>query len=347
MPAPTDFDTVFRELTPFLLSHGWLFPPKILGGELNALWDRCERFRTNPPQDAKTRREAESEISHILVFNAFHPNYRAYYVWLAMQQPYASSFSHLIENGVIHYCQRDYLSCVHSLLPAVEGILRAHFRAHNPSHQGQLSYATLRAFLRSGTRPIRTYPKWHEMYRQALSDFLERWLWIRTDKADRDLSCLNRHYALHGLGHEHYYRSEDCHRLFMFLDLYLEMLVLETRVGENAFIPDHEGIRSRRNYYQRLMRWSERSLPVSTRAALLREHPHFHDEAPRESDLDRLLRWATIMGLDRLPSFPKRHQASAPLGRAGRLAYAVGVRIAGFLAEIERARRGRGRPAKR
>jgi hypothetical protein len=102
VPAPPDFETTFRELTPFLLDHGWLFPPKILGGELNELWDRCERFRAMPSADVAERRDAEREISRSLVFNAFHPNYRAYYVWLAIQQPFASLFSHLVEIGVLH-----------------------------------------------------------------------------------------------------------------------------------------------------------------------------------------------------------------------------------------------------
>jgi hypothetical protein len=297
VPAPHDFHATFRELTPILLAQGWLFPPKILGGEVDELWDRCEQFRKGPLDEAD-RRAAESAISQVLVFTAFHPNYRAYYVWLAMQQPYVSSFSHLIETGVLHYFGRDYLSCVHSLLPAVEGILRAHFVAHNSTGTKDFSYRNLRRFL-SSERPIRSGAGTHLLYRSALDEFLARWLWKPTNDADWDLSHLNRHYVLHGMGSEHYYRSDDCHRLFMFLDLYMEMLVLETGVGEYAFIPEDPSIRRRSRHYEALLVWSELTRPNSRRLALLREHPHFHDEAPRESYVQQVLRWARVMGLDR------------------------------------------------
>lgn len=304
MPAPTDFDTTFRELTPVLLSQGWLFPPKILGGELAALWEECERFRTTPPADEVARRSLEDAISQILAFNAFHPNYRAYYVWLAMQQPHASTVSHLIEAGAVHYFSRDYLSCVHVLLPAIEGLLRSHFHAHNPGNARRITHGNLRRFLRA-ERPARTYHTWHVMYREALADFLDRWLWENTEDADWDLSYLNRHYILHGMGSEHYYRSQDCHRLFMFLDLYEEMLVLETRIGENAFIPTDPGIERRRRYYELLQLWSERSRVFSPRLVLLREHPSFHDEEPRESFVEQLGRWARVMGLDGVRRRPR------------------------------------------
>ena len=105
-------------------------------------------------------------------------------------------------------------------------------------------------------------------------------------------------YILHGMGNEHYYRSQDCHRLFVFLDLYMEMLVLETGVGEHPMIPDDPGIEKRRQHYEDLMMSSERTRPTSARFALLREHPHFHDEPIRESFFERLARWARVMGAD-------------------------------------------------
>ncbi len=102
------------------------------------------------------------------------------------------------------------------------------------------------------------------------------------------------------MGNAHYYRSDDCHRLFMFLDLYVEMLVLETGVGEYPFIPEDPGIERRSRHYEALMTWSETTRPISRRLALLREHPHFHDEAPRETRIQQVVRWAGVMGLDRL-----------------------------------------------
>jgi hypothetical protein len=297
MPATGDYEQKFTTLNSFLISQGWLFPPRILGRELDVLWDRCEQFRTAPPQDQATRKVAETEIANILVFVAFDPHFRAYYGWLAMQQPHMMEFSHLVEAGAHHYFRRDFLSCVHCLLPAIEGVLRSHFAAHNPNHQGKLTQDTLRSFLRS-PRQVRSYPERHVMYREALADFLDQWLWRNTKNADWDLSYLNRHYILHGLGSTHYYRSEDCHRLFLFLDLYMEMLVFETGVGEHVFIPPFEpGIERRCAYYERVLLWHELTRFASRGLQLLREHPRYHDENIREPFLEQVARWADVMGL--------------------------------------------------
>jgi hypothetical protein len=192
---------------------------------------------------------------------------------------------------------------VNCLIPAIEGILRSHFRLHNPNHVGRISHGAMRRFLRA-ERPTRSYPELHIIYREALHNFLGRWLWEDTDDVDWTLSYLNRHYIVHGMGNEHYYRSEDCHRLMMFLDVYEEMLVLETGIGQHPLIPQDRGIDRRRRYYEARLIWSEWTRAISRRVALLQEHPHYHDEPPRESFLQHLTRWAEIMGLGR--DLPRR-----------------------------------------
>ncbi len=298
MPAPDDVEQTFQRLTPVLLDQGWLFSQRILGGELDALWDHCEQLGQVPPGDVDARREAERGIDDILVFNASNPGYRAYYVWLAMRQPFVCGFSHLLEAGVVHYYNNDFLSCVHCLLPAIEGVLQAHYRHHNHvDGDRQLRYGQLIEFLRS-ERPTRSFSQRHALFRRALADFLERWLWVRTRDADWDLSFLNRHYALHGLGQESYYRSHDCHRLFLFLDLYMEMLSFETGVGEYGFLPNHEpGIVRRVECYRALI--ARRAANAQTQYDLLMsEHPSFHQEDLRESFDQRALRWKALMDED-------------------------------------------------
>lgn len=291
------FEDDFKDLTPLLLDFGWLFGPKIPGGEFDALKRCCAQIRAVPQMDARERRTAEKQLSDLLVFHTFHPNYRAYYVWLAMTQPFMKDFSHLLERATIHYFSRDYLSTTHCLIPMIEGVLRAHHKHHNLLAGQRLHHSTLMTFLRTA-RPLRSYPQWHAMYREALANFLERWLWKATDQADWSLSHLNRHYALHGKGTDSYYRASDCHRLFIFLDMYMEMLVLESGIGEYPAIPGHEpALERRRRYYERIMLWTDATSIVSRAKSLMREHPHFHEDADEESLNQVLVRWAGIIGL--------------------------------------------------
>lgn len=300
-----DFEDALEQLTPFLLEHGWMFPPMILGGELAALWNACEPFRTGNLVPA-ARRRAEETINSILVHHVSRPNTRAYSVWLSMQMPFVETTSHLIEAATLHYFRRDFLSCVHLMLPAIEGTVRRHYAHHVPNPPKKLTFGTFWDFVR-GERPVRSYPVWHRLHRGALAEFLKNWLWPNTKQADFELSHLNRHYALHGLGEGAYYRSEDCHRLFIFLDVYLAMLVLETGVGQHVFIPDEPTLTKRAKHYEGLLVWNEATRTESRRHAFLREHRHYHYEEPKESLLHQVLRWAKLMGLDRKP-----HAARAP-----------------------------------
>lgn len=292
MPAPNDFEVVFRDLNAVLLNQGWLFGPQILGGELDDLWDRCERFRATPPENLEARKAAERSIDDAMFHYVSRPFYRAHYVCLAMRQPFVQHFSHLIETGVLHYYRRDFLSAVHCLLPAIEGVVRAHYFERMQNPPARPSHRQLREFVGADNRPVRTYPERHVLYRTTLAEFLRRWLWVATDgvEVDWDLSYLNRHYALHGMGPNHYYRSEDCHRLLIFLDVYMEMLVLETRIGEGMTQATDPVVRRARHYQGQLV-WSEATRTESRHVAFLREHPHYHFEDVREPLIHRVMRW--------------------------------------------------------
>ncbi len=311
MPTNDDpFEKRFAALIPVLLDHGWLLSPRMLGGEMAAVEGLCVDLLSKTAEPA--RKDAERALADHLLFVAFHPNYRAYYVWLAMRQPHVSALSHLLERAVQHYFGRDYLSVVHLMLPFLEGALRAHFLHQNPTHSGRVRYSRLIEFLRAD-RPHRSYPELHRLYRNALADFLERWLFVDTGRADFELSHLNRHYAAHGLGPECYYRPEDCHRLFLFSDLYMEMLVLESGVGEYAFIPDEEpAIQRRREHYSRLMECAEVEAPQSTATALLKDHPNFVSSDGQESLDEMVTRWAKVMHLDAPRRFQHRRPPEQP-----------------------------------
>lgn len=77
--------------------------------------------------------------------------------------------------------------------------------------------------------PFMLSGEWKELKRQAyaeaIASFHERWFWRNTDKADFSLSHLNRHYALHSLGTNTFYRAIDCHRLFLYFDTFADMLM--------------------------------------------------------------------------------------------------------------------------
>lgn len=326
MPAQDDpFEKRFATLIPVLLDHGWLLSPQMLGGEMDALERVCAELASK--NSRRSRKEAERDLAAYLVFTAFHPNYRAYYVWLAMQQPHVSALSHLLERAVHHYFGRDYLSAVHLMLSFLDGSLRAHFRQNHPNHTGHLTYKRLHEFVRE-ERSLRSYPERHRLYRNALADFLERWLFVKTGDADFELSSLNRHYAAHGLGPECYYRPEDCHRLFLFTDLYMEMLVLESGIGEYVFIPDEEpAIQRRRELYSRLMEAAEAGASSSLEVALLKEHPNFVASDSQESLAEMVMRWANVMHLD-APRRIQHERAPSRRPRLAKLLRAAGVAIA-------------------
>jgi hypothetical protein len=289
------FETQYQEASRVLLEYGCMVAPYILGGEWNALLKVCTEIRRAPPTSEVERAKVERQLDELLTGCVYHPNYRAFYVHRMLTLPHLSDFSHFIERAVLHYFKQDYLSCMLCLLPAAEGALRSYsgwtWGTPDPS------CAMLAERLRAGVAT--TYPQRHTLYAESMAGFLDRWLYRTTKKADFTLSYLNRHYALHGLGTESFYRVTDCHRLLLFFDLFADLLTLEGHGEKHAMIPDGiEEMDRRRAHYEVLV--AESATLRSSREAeetLLREHPRYRAELnpPRMEEI--VLRWARTMGL--------------------------------------------------
>jgi hypothetical protein len=130
----------------------------------------------------------------------------------------------------------------------------------------------------------------HDMYRDTFVEFLDRWLYRKTDESDFSLSALNRHFIFHGLGPESFYRPEDVHRLILALDLLVDFLAVRQKVFY-TFLPDdgQDAIfDKRRNYYYALA-IGEISVASCRRweRDMLKDHPRYkapdHDPNLAES----------------------------------------------------------------
>lgn len=298
--AGDEFENQYREVSGVLLEYGCMVAPYLLGGEWNALRAECARIRASPPSTADERARVERVLDEHLTGSVYHPNYRAFYVHRAITLPHLKEVSHCIERAVLHYFKGDYLSCMLCLLPAVEGALRSYagwaFGAPDPS------FRQLTAALRAGV--AESYPERHALYGSALAEFLDRWLYRRTANADLELSFLNRHYALHGLGPESFYRATDCHRLILFFDVFADLLTLEGHGPKHVFLPHGiDEMDRRREHYQRLVTPRAKVAElIAVDEKLMREHSRFVAEA-RPPRLEQVVgRWAAFMGMGRPPA---------------------------------------------
>ena len=208
-----EYAVEYRQLSELLMKYGGVVAPFILGGEWAALSAFAATVAEAPPADDAARAAVEKRFDELLENTAFHPNYRAQLVHRSISLPHMSRCSHLIERAVLHYYKGDFLSCVLVLLPAVEGVLRSYVGWSLGDQEP--SWPAVRERLRGAA--AETYPERRQAYVEALCAFHERWFWQRTAEADFRLSYLNRHYALHSLGTECFYRATDCHRLFLYV----------------------------------------------------------------------------------------------------------------------------------
>ncbi|MDK2801662.1 MAG: hypothetical protein PWQ70_3281, partial [Clostridiales bacterium] len=246
-----EYITKFKEMSKQLIEYGWFPVPYMSGAEFDALYRFCQSIAGNPPKDNQAKESVKLKINRILTDVVFHPNYRSFYVVRAKEVPHVSKFSHFLERGILHYYKQDFLSCTLCLLPAVEGVLLSHFGWQFGSGR-KPSQAKLIDFVRNN-RPETDFPERYEMYAETLANFLEKWILQDTSSVDFETTYLNRHYILHGMGNEHFYSVEDCHRLILFFDLYIELLSIENK-KYYVFIPtDNLAINIRREYYLSLI----------------------------------------------------------------------------------------------
>ncbi|WP_437649825.1 hypothetical protein [Sorangium sp. So ce362] len=299
-----EYASEYRTVSKFLMEYGGLVAPFLLGGEWNALAAYCKSVQAKPPSSPAEVAAVERKVDEILVAHIYHPNFRAFYVYRASQLPHIRAFSHLVERGVLHYLKHDFVSCVLTLLPAVEGTLRSY--CGWSFGDKDIKSPEIRRLLRSGKPKYE--PSLHAAYASALADFHEKWLWTNTDRANFGLSYLNRHYALHGLGTSSYYRVEDCHRLILFFELVIELLTLEGHDEPYIFIPAHiDQINRRRDYYEKvIMRDTGIVDAIAVEESFMREHPHYAVEMRPPNEEEIVVRWAQIMGLSDGPKTAQR-----------------------------------------
>jgi hypothetical protein len=328
------FEIEYLKVSAVLLDYGCMVGPYILGGEWQALRDYCAALRAVPPASDAERKAAERQLDELLTSCAYNPNYRAFYVHRALTMPHLRDFSHLIERGVLHYFKQDYLSCMLCLIPAVEGVLRSYAASLGST---ETSFASLASMLRKGKPETR--PGVHKAYGEALSSFLERWLYKPTKHADFGLSHLNRHYALHALGGESFYRATDCNRLLLFFDVFADLLTLEGHGEKHTWIPDGIPEMDRRyEQYKALIIEAETNLDARLKEeGILREHSRFVPEAHPLRFGEIMARWEKTMGIDeaarRVRSSPtpthgsRRSRSTVLRSLAGRVLLAAARRV--------------------
>jgi len=240
------------------MEYGWFVASFLVGWEFNKLETLVDDLRSHPPMTDGDRIGAEERIYRALCDVAFHHNYRARSVWLGLKLPHFSDYSHIYESGIFAYYKRDFISAILCLLAAMEGTLLS-FCGWNPAKGEQKpSYKALITAVRNtqfetAKAPTSTAAA-HDLFRDTLVEFLDRWLYRPTQKSDYRLSYLNRHLASHGLEPANFYRPADVHRLILAFDLLID-LIAEREGIHYLFLPDDGQdpiFDKRRNYYYQL-----------------------------------------------------------------------------------------------
>jgi hypothetical protein len=273
----------YKELATFLMEYGGVVSPNLMGLVWKQLQEYREQVVKRPPSTDQERAQVERDVDLILVLHASSPAYRAQLIFQALHQPQLQVCSHLIELATFHYYKADYLSCALVLLPAVEAMLRAYVGS---TEWGGKLVRSANARLRVAPPEFEGYSGRRSAYAESIVEFNDRWLWKSTRDADFRLSRLNRHHALHALGPESFYRARDCHRLFLYLETFSEMLVFEGSGPKDVFVPLEEPVLERRHeYYVRLVENPPSLVEAcQVETSLLSEHPFFS----KETDMPRL-----------------------------------------------------------
>jgi hypothetical protein len=243
----------YEPLCNTLLEYGWFVAPYLIGKDFEKVKELCLKLNSHPPTSEKERKSAEESIDYVLSDIAFHPGFRAFFVFRSMEVSDLKEYSHLYEEAIICYYKREYAASVLTLLPALEGVLLSHygwqFGVERKPPVSKLIEKIRNQSLASKAKPLQDA---FQMYRNVLVGFLGRWVYQDTSRADFSLSFLNRHFVLHGMGYSGFYRPADVHRLILLFDLVVEYLSL-LEGHHYGFIPDGKiDISLRRTYYSAL-----------------------------------------------------------------------------------------------
>jgi hypothetical protein len=229
-----NYQASVRRVNNTLLNYGWAISPHhIIGSDFNELDDFCSRVEAGSVGDKSL---VYAEIRKRMASYAFRPHPRAFGIYRCTQLPHLKEFSHYIERALLHYYKGDFFSCVLTIIPAIEGVLRSQVNYTAPVAKMSEMFRLLRALTPTTGEPffVGRFP----MYRDILIELLDRWIFKFTCDADFDLSYLNRHYIAHGLGQGAFYDRYDCERLFLLFDLWIEVIVCQTGLAYTNFLPD-------------------------------------------------------------------------------------------------------------
>lgn len=262
----------YKKVNSELLKYGWMIGSLITGGDFEKIKRMCEKSS----EKSQLSKEDISEINILMVGIVFNPNYRAHYMERAQKTAHIKEFSHHIERAILHYYKEDYFSTIHTLLPAIEGVLLSYYGYEFGKEKKPSQKEFLKKFKEGRTAVFS--PRTTALYRTQLIEFLEKWIFQHTNNADFSYSYLNRHYALHGMGNNCYYTFSDCNRLFVVFDMFIEIVSAENL--DYKFLIESSTINSgRRKYYSQLI---ENKYQVITNkameAALMKENKNYIDE---------------------------------------------------------------------
>jgi hypothetical protein len=268
----------YPALTPALMGYGWFIAPYINSQEHDRVKNLVAYIQANPPGDNAAKQAIEDRIHREFLDVAFSNQVRARYVWQALRTPHIREYSHLYESAVFAYYKREYAGAVCLLLAALEGVLLSINGWRVGSPQRKPSFSQLKntianlplANINAEMNAIQS------MFRDALSQFVSRWLYEGTSNADFTLSVLNRHYVLHGMDSGNFYRPHDIHRLLLAFDLLIDLVAMVSgtyRVMVEAELDKYE---ERRLFYENL-RSGMITLADAARGEqhLLKQHPNY------------------------------------------------------------------------
>jgi len=267
----------YTALTPVLMDFGWFVAPFINGAEHDSVKRLVDEIQRDPPRDAAARRAYEDRIHKEFMDVAFSFQARARYVWLALRTPVIQSYSHLYECAVFAYYKREYAAAVCLLLVALEGILLAlnGWRAGDPNKPKfkALKHTIKRLPLANINADMNAV---QEAYRDALDQFISRWLYAHTENADLTLSVLNRHYVLHGMDGGNFYRPHDIHRLLLGFDLVIDLIAMTKGTWRPIVEVDLDRYEERLTFYADICKGV---LPIGLvtdrERELLKQHPNY------------------------------------------------------------------------
>ena len=267
----------YPALTPVLMDYGWFVAPYINGGEHERIKTLVTYIQANPPSDGAAKHAIEDKIHKEFLDVAFSAQVRARYVWLALRTPHISDYSHLYESAVLAYYKREYAAAVCLLLVALEGVLLS-INGWRVGQPNKPSFPKLKATIANLTL-ANINPEMNAVqsaFRDALSAFIDRWIYAHTSNADFTLSVLNRHYVLHGMDAGNFYRPHDFHRLLLGFDLLIDLIAMINGTYRVMVEADIDKYEERRKFYDQLRSGAlQVGFAGDREQELLGQHPNY------------------------------------------------------------------------